>query len=334
MSEKLKIGVLGCASIAHRSIIPAIKQLPELFELVAVASRSKDKAGRFAGEFDCEAIEGYDNLIHSGNIDALYIPLPTGLHKEWINKALLAGKHVYAEKSIAKNHSDAKEMVDNAKKGELALMEGFMFQYHSQHRIVLDLIENGEIGELRYFSGSFGFPPLPEGDFRYDEELGGGVLMDAAGYPVRALHFLLGNDFRVKGSALYYDPKLKSELYGSAFLSDGKGMGATVSFGFDNFYQCRYEIWGQKGKIIADRAYTPKADYSPKIILEKPEGTKTIEVEPEDHFVRAFEEFHRIIKNPAGRLKHYEDILLQSETLEQIKNFEHGGLGHGRLEHG
>jgi len=324
MSQKIKIGVLGCAKIAQRSVIPAIKSLSDKFQLVAVASRSIDKADVFAREFTCEAIEGYESIINSSKIDALYIPLPTGLHKEWINKALLAGKHVYAEKSIAINLEDAKEMVHNARQKNLALMEGYMFQYHSQHKVVMDLIRSSAIGELRYFSSSFGFPPLAFDDFRYDESLGGGALMDAAGYPVRATHFILGNDFEVKGSAVFYDPKLNTSIYGSAFLSNSRGMGASISFGFDNYYQCRYEIWGEKGKIIANRAFTPKFDYSPEIIIEKPEGTKILHAEPDNHFIKAFEEFYSTIKNSMNKEKHYADIILQSKTLEQIKIFSKG----------
>ncbi|MDD4645724.1 MAG: Gfo/Idh/MocA family oxidoreductase [Bacteroidales bacterium] len=319
MSDVIKIGVLGCANIARNFVIPAIKCLPEKFELVAVSSRSADKAKTLASEFHCHAVEGYEKMIDSDEIDALYIPLPTGLHKEWINKALLAGKHVYAEKSIASDFTQAAEMVDHARQHNLALMEGFMFQYHSQHEIVFNLIKNGEIGEIRFFSASFGFPPLAKGNFRYDEHLGGGALMDAGGYPVRATHFILGNDFEVKGATLFIDPELKTNTYGSAFLTNSKGTGASVSFGFDNFYQCRYEIWGEKGKITAERAFTPKPDYKPKIIVEKPESTKVIEAEPDNHFIKSFEEFYRIICGSSDKNKHYSDILLQSKTLEQIK---------------
>jgi len=314
---------MGCANIAQRSVIPAILNLSEKFKLVAVASRTINKAAELARRFNCEAVEGYDNIINSDRIDALYIPLPTGLHKEWINKALSAGKHVYAEKAIARNLGDAKDMVREARQKNLALMEGYMFQYHSQHKIVQDLIRDGEIGGLRYFSSSFGFPPLEQNNFRYDKVLGGGALMDAAGYPVRATHFILGNDFEVKGATLHYDSKLDSSIYGSAFLSNSNGMGATVSFGFDNFYQCRYEIWGEKGKIIVEKAFTPRFDESPAIILEKPEGTKTIKAEPDNHFVKAFEEFHHAVFDRATKEKNYNDIVLQSKTLEQIEILNH-----------
>lgn len=319
MSDPIKIGVLGCANIAQRSVIPAIKSLPEKFELIAVASRTLAKAKVFAEEFNCLAVEGYENLVNSELVDALYIPLPTGLHKEWVNRALMAGKHVYAEKSIASNLMDAEEMVLNAEEMNLALMEGFMFQYHQQHQVVKDLINNGAIGSLRHFTSAFGFPPLGDDNFRYDEVIGGGALLDAAAYPVRAVHFMLGADFEVKGASVYYDPDLNTSIYGSAFLSDSKGIGAAISFGFDNFYQCRYELWGEKGKIIADRAFTPRSDYSPTISIMKPEGTETIEVNPENHFIRAFEEFYQTISKSVNRKKHYSEILLQSKTLEQIK---------------
>lgn len=287
MSDRIKIGVLGCANIAQRSVIPAITSLPEKFELIAVASRTLAKATEFANEFNCLAIEGYENLINSELVDALYIPLPTGLHKEWVNKALLKGLHVYAEKSIASNLTEAEEMVLNADKMNLALMEGFMFQYHHQHQVVKDLISKGEIGNIRYFTSSFGFPPLGENNFRYDELIGGGALLDAAAYTVRAVHFLLGSNFEVKGASVYYDPHLNTSIYGSAFLSDTQGIGAAISFGFDNFYQCSYELWGEKGKIIANRAFTPRFDYSPTISIIKPEGTHTIEVDPENHFIKS-----------------------------------------------
>ena len=320
MPGKIKIGVLGCASIAHRSIIPAIKDLSAKFKLVAVASRSIDKAELFAKEFNCEAVTGYDNLINSDKIDALYIPLPTGLHKEWIKKALLADKHVYAEKSIALNLTEANEMVGIAKQKNLALMEGYAFQYHSQHRLVLNLIEDKEIGDIRHFSSSFGFPPLSYDNFRYNDVLGGGALMDSAGYPVRATHLILGNDFEVKGSTLFYDPKMRTNIYGSAFLSNLKGLGASISFGFDNFYQCRYELWGEKGKIIADHAFTPKSDYSPKIFIETHKGIKVIQAEPDNQFIKAFEEFFNILNNFKDKDKHYNDIVLQSKSLEEIRN--------------
>jgi predicted dehydrogenase len=319
MMKKLNIAVMGCAGIALRSMIPAIKATPE-WNLVAVASRTKEKAGQFAGKFDCEAVVGYKNLLHRDDIDAIYLPLPTGLHDEWINKCLTAGKHVLAEKSIAANYHSAKTMVVAAQSKNLVLMEDFMFQYHSQHKFVFELLQNNEIGEVRVFRASFGFPPLPKNDFRYDEQVGGGALMDAAGYTVRAVHFILGDDFVVKASNLFIDPETGTNIFGGAFLTNQKGISAQLGFGFDHFYQCNYEIWGSKGKIIADRAFTPKVDYSPVIIVEKQGERHEYLMKPDNHFIGSLHEFHRAITEHDAE-KHYHDILLQSKTLEDIRTF-------------
>lgn len=321
MSKKIRIGVMGCAAIAERSIIPAIQKLSDKFELVCIASRSENKALQFSKQFSCKPVFGYEKLLNE-DIDAIYLPLPTGLHDEWIMKALLKGKHVYAEKSITFTFDSANEMVNLSKKSDLALMEGYMFQYHPQHNIVKSMISDGEIGELRCFRSSFCFPPLGDNNFRYDSKIGGGVLYDAAGYPLRAAHFILGLDFEVTSAALHTDKKIGTEIYGSAFLKNKKGLGAQITFGFDNYYQCNYEILGSNGKITVNRAFTPGANFSPTIIVEKNgEEEKILTVEPCNHFEKSMSEFYRIINKKEDRNKHYNEILIQSESLELIKKY-------------
>ena len=140
--SNLRIGVLGCANIARRSVIPAIKSIVE-YDLIAIASRTKEKASEFATEFDCEAVEGYQKLLDRKDIDVIYMPLPTGLHEEWVMKALEAGKHILIEKSLAMDYASAKRMVDMARQKGLLIMENFMFLYHKQHQFVKDLIDKG-----------------------------------------------------------------------------------------------------------------------------------------------------------------------------------------------
>jgi dTDP-3,4-didehydro-2,6-dideoxy-alpha-D-glucose 3-reductase len=315
--SKAKIGVMGCAAIARRSVIPAIKYLSREFELVVVSSRTKEKAELMATEFGCEAVVGYENLLDQ-DIDAVYMPLPTGLHDEWVNRALSAGKHVYVEKSIAFTLESATKMVENAKRNNVALMEGYMFLYHTQHQQVEKIIQAGEIGEIRSFRSAFGFPPLAQDNFRYDHEMGGGVVFDAAGYTVRAAHHFLGNDLEVVSSSLSYDPVHKTHQFGDAMLKNKRGLGAHVSFGFDNFYQCFYEFWGSKGKLTAERAFTSGPDFEPALILENNKGRQQIIAEKCNHFVGAMQEFNRIIKLSSDRHAHYNQILTQSRALDHI----------------
>jgi dTDP-3,4-didehydro-2,6-dideoxy-alpha-D-glucose 3-reductase len=315
--KNLNIAIMGCAGIAQRSMIPAIKAVPE-WNLVAVASRSQEKADIFAGQFECEAVVGYENLLNRSNIDAIYMPLPTGLHHEWITKSLKAGKHVLAEKSIAYDYASAVEMVNIAKANNLVLMEDFMFQYHSQHQFVFELLRKGEIGEVRVFRANFAFPPMPETNFRYDVRIGGGALLDAAGYTVRAVHFVMGDEFEVKAANLFIDPETGTNIYGGAFLDNGKGISAQIAFGMDHYYQCNYEIWGSKGKITADRAFTPKPDYSPLIIVEKQDQRDEHRMPPDNHFIGSLKEFCRAISSCDAE-KHYNEVLLQSKTLDDIR---------------
>ena len=318
--RRLRVGILGCAMIARRSVAPALLRLTDRFELAAVASRDADKARAFAGEFGCQAVTGYAALIARGDIDALYVPLPTGLHREWVGRAIAAGKHCYVEKSFAATPGEAETLVDAARERGVAVLEGYMFLYHRQQAMVAESLRMGAIGDLRHFHGGFGFPPLPADDFRYDEQVGGGVLMDAAGYPLRAAHHLLGEGLEVRAASVRCDPRTGTSLWGSAFLADGSGLGASIAFGFDNFYQCRYELWGSTGKLVAERAYTPGPAFSPRLILETAQGRREIQVAPDDHFVGALQAFAQAIFEPARRERHYREILVQSRSLQAIRD--------------
>ncbi len=171
----------------------------QLYLISAIASRTVEKATKFSKIYNCTPIFSYDDLLNQ-NIDAIYIPLPTGLHHEWVIKALKKGIHVYAEKSLAISYESAFEMVDIAKQNKLVLMEGYMFQFHPQHSLVKKLLSENAIGEVRSFRSSFGFPPLQSNNFRYNQSLGGGSLLDAGGYTHKALNFLLVDSFKVFAS--------------------------------------------------------------------------------------------------------------------------------------
>ncbi|MCP5046871.1 MAG: Gfo/Idh/MocA family oxidoreductase [bacterium] len=315
--EKIRIGVMGCANIAYRSVAPAIWSIPQL-ELVAAASRTRENAQRFANTFGCEAVVGYKNLLSRDDIDAVYMPLPTGLHHEWIPKCLESGRHVLAEKSLACDYESAKQMVEKAKETGLLLMENYMFQYHSQHQFVRNMIKSGEIGEIRGFRSSFGFPPLSPDNFRYNAGLGGGALLDAGGYPVKAAQFFLGHDLKAKGADLFCDKKRNVDIYGSAYLSAPGNLGVEISFGFDNFYQCNYEIWGSRGKLFVERAFTPPSNFKPTIITEQQDSRRQFQVKADNHFVNCLNEFYRAIEEEDFQ-KHLEDVLNQARLLDEIR---------------
>lgn len=309
---------MGCASIAQHSVIPAIKSLTNHFDLVAIASRTNEKALKYSQIFSALPVVGYENLLDRDDIDAIYMPLPSGLNQEWIAKALDAGKHVFAEKSLTLNFGEAQKIIELAKLKNLVLMEDFMFKYHSQHKIVWENLQKGKIGSLRLFRSQFCFPPLNDDNFRYNKDLGGGSLLDAGAYTVMASRWFLGSKQDVLSSVLYINATKDIDIYGNATLQNKNGIISQLSFGFDNFYQCNYEFLGSKGRIFAEKAFTPKSNELTHILLDCPEYKHINKILPDNHFVNILKEFYlSIIEH--NYEPHYKDILDQSKILTEIR---------------
>lgn len=315
----IRIGIMGCAAIARRSLAPAMKGLPDRFELVAAASRSEEKARAFASGAGCEPVAGYDKLLERGDLDAVYIPLPTGLHEEWVLRALDAGRHVLAEKSLACNLASAEKMVAKARQRNRLLMEEFMFCHHSQHEFVRKLLADGQMGELRVLRSSFGFPPLAPDNIRYVAALGGGALLDAGSYTLRTAQLFLGPEIRVLGAHLNLDRARGIDLGGAALLRDAAGVTAQVAFGFDHFYQCSYELWGSAGRIIVPRAFTAPPGFAPQVILEKQGKREEFTLPADDHFRNILIAFAQSVTS--GNFEpHWEACLTQARLMQQVRD--------------
>lgn len=316
---KVKIGVMGCASIAKRLMIPAIQNLHEHFELLAIASRSEEKAFAFAESFGIEPIVGYENLLNIKEIDAIYLPLPTGIHFEWISKCLTAGKHVLVEKSFALDYSDAKSLVAEARDKDLVVMENFMFMHHSQHNFTWQKLKNNLLGEVRLIRSQFGFPPLAKNNFRYDKDAGGGSLLDAGAYTVKLSQWLLGPNLEVASAVLYINKKMGIDLYGNATLRNDAGIVAQISFGFDNAYQCNYEIWGSKGYLVAERAFTPKPFEEPVITITVGGEKDIVKLPRDNHFENVLQRFREMIETKDID-SYYSELLDQSRLMDDISS--------------
>ena len=314
----LRMGVMGCAAIAERSLIPAMQALPERFQVVAVASRSSDKARRVGARFHCEPVSGYERLLEREDIDAVYVPLPTGLHEEWILRTLMAGKHVFAEKSLAVSLESASRIIAAAREHNLLVMEDFMFCHHSQHDSVRRLAAEGQIGELRTMRSSFGFPPLGADNFRYSKALGGGALLDVGAYTLKAAQMFLASDLKVIGAHRTLSPA-GVDLAGAALLRDSKGVTAQVAFGFEHFYQCNYELWGSTGKITVERSFTPPAGFAPRVVLERPGKREEFTLPPDDHFRNILTHFSDSVAMQDFR-PHWDANLAQAALVQQVQD--------------
>ena len=316
--SRLRIGVMGCSGFARRAMLPALKQCGEL-ELVAVASRSADKADRMAAEFGCRGVAGYGELLKRSDVDAVYVPLPTGLHEEWCSKALQAGKHLLVEKSFAATAAAAAAMAELARRGNRLVVENFQFQTHSQWARLASFMALGEIGEVHLVRSTFGFPPLPKDNFRWNPALGGGALLDAGAYMAKVSQLLLGEGLEVRGASLQMDDETGVDRYGEALLRNAQGQAAQVAFGFDYFYQCRVELLGTKGKVSAGRVFTAPPDFAPTLSIETPEGTRQETLAPDNAYANMWRRFAAAAASGDYR-RHLEILLDQARLLGEIRS--------------
>lgn len=326
MEKKIRIGILGCANIAKKSAIYAFQAIDNA-EVISIASRDKKKAKEFASFFSIPFVDSYESLLKNHQVDAVYIPLPIGLHKEWVIKAIKAGKHVISEKSLTTDFQSAKKIVKTAKAARIVLYENFICDFHPQHQKVISLINKGEIGKPFLFRSYFCIPMMDKDNFRYNKNLGGSSLYEVGWYPVfMARKILEGEPISVMAH-LFYDKKKGIDMAGVAQLTFKDEETAQIAFSLDSLYQNNYSLLGTKGLINVKRAHTIPLDMKPQIELIKNEGQKElvtqIDVPAFNHFELIFEDFCKTIldneNNPRKREQIYTGLLAQAKVQEAIK---------------
>ena len=190
----MRIGVLGAARIAPAALVkPA--QVVDGVEVGAVAARDRRRAEAFAARHGVPAVhDSYASLLADPSLDAVYIPLPNGLHAQWTLAALKAGKHVLCEKPFTSNAAQAREVAAAADGTGLVVMEAFHYRYHPLARRMAELVRGGELGRIERVETAMCFPLPRFSDIRYDFSLAGGALMDAGCYAVHAMRLLAPGD--------------------------------------------------------------------------------------------------------------------------------------------
>jgi predicted dehydrogenase len=189
--EPLRIGTLGAARITPTALIRPAGRVPEV-EVVAVAARDRERAETFARKHKIPTVHGsYDELIADPDVDAIYNPLPNGLHGRWTLAALKAGKPVLCEKPLTANADEAEQVAAAARDTGLVVMEAFHYRYHPLVDRVLEIIR-GELGPLRRVETRMCIPLPSRKDIRYQLNLAGGAVMDVGCYAIHQARTLAG----------------------------------------------------------------------------------------------------------------------------------------------
>ncbi len=324
----IRIGILGCAKVVEKNAIPSLQNLSN-GKLTAIAGRNQEKTSEWARKYNLIPFNTYEELLASPDIDAVYIPLPIGLHEPWVIAAANNHKHIICEKSLSTSLESTNRMIQACKKNNVILYENFMCTYHPQHEFVRDTITKGIIGKARLYKSYFGFPPFEKESFRYQPNLGGGSLNDAGAYTICMAREIFQTEPIAITATLEIDEKTGVDIHGSMLLEFPHNQTALTSFGFDQVYQNNYEIWGQKGLIKLNRAFSIPPTLEPPIELITNENmTQKIEnprVPAFNQFEAIFADFIHTICNQNSKAtaeKHYtriQNILNQARCLEAAR---------------
>lgn len=336
----MKLAVLCPSEIAFRRFMPALQQVEgieyigvgvataqercegvegALPELQADAVRDQEEfAGRFFEQYGGAVYASYQDVLTDSSIDAIYIPLPPGLHYIWANRALGQGKHVLLEKPFTSELSSTQLLISLSREKDLAVHENYMFAFHSQIDYVRGILAERKLGEVRLVRIDFGFPFRGSNDFRYSKSLGGGALLDCGGYTIKLASLLLGSSATVSTSRLNFGRGLEVDLYGSATLENDEGLVVQVSFGMDNDYRCDIDVWGSEATLHSGRILTAPNGYEPTMILRS-NGEEVLTTLPaDDSFKKSLDHFVACVENDTIREENRVSILRQASLVQDI----------------
>lgn len=219
--KKIKWGILSTADIGRTKVIPAIQRSASS-EVVAIASRNLDRASEVATELGIAKPYGsYEEMLADPDIDAIYNPLPNHLHVETTIAAANAGKHVLCEKPIGLNADEARRLRDCP--SDILIAEAYMVRFHSQWHRVRELVQSGELGEVRAIQAAFSYCNLDPDSVRNRPELGGGSILDIGCYPVTSGRFFFGCEPKRVTALVDRDLKFGTDRQVSVLVDFGEG---------------------------------------------------------------------------------------------------------------
>ncbi len=255
----LRIGILGAARIAPAALIRPARHV-EGVEVVAVAARDPERARAFAHKHHVPRIlDTYDQLVADPQIDAVYNPLPNGLHGHWTKAALAAGKHVLCEKPFTADADEARDVAREAAGTGLVVMEAFHYRYHPLAARLVQIVGGGELGPVERIEISFSAPLAKRGDIRYRLDLAGGALMDMGCYTVSLLRTLSGREPRVvKARAKLSSPGVDRAMRADYELPGGGTARTRCSMFSSSVLAMHATVTGQDGQLRVFNPFAPQ----------------------------------------------------------------------------
>lgn len=257
-NQTVQWGILGCARIAATALIPGIRGSAN-GEVLAVASRDLTKAKEYARKFGIPRAYGsYEELLDDAEIQAVCVPLPNSLHKEWTLKAAEKGKHVLCEKPIACCEVDAQEMDEACRQHGVLLMEAFAQRFHPQYLRAQELIQEGRIGRILRITTAMSRSLYPAEDIRMNPKLGGGALMDLGCYCINTARHLVGSEPILVFATHEIGPSgVDERTTGTLYFPEGEMLQFDTNLYLqDKHFEQGCTVYGETGSIHIPQAFS------------------------------------------------------------------------------
>ena len=279
----MNILIIGFSSIVQRRVLPALISLPEI-DRISIASRRALPIDVISPEKRGKVYLGYSNALSECESCLAYVSLPNSMHAEWASCALDAGFHVIIDKPSVTDISEAGKLVEIAERKGLCLSEANVWHYHPLTQAMKNVVDKEESAPL-LLSARFSSPTLDPENFRYNLDMGSGILLDRGSYVVSCGRFFFGGPAKeIICRVVSFDRKGEVDISSSVTMVYPGGSVLQGFFSLGAEYRNTLSIIGSSYYLDADRIFTPPADYKGIINVRRNNQEETIPVPAADTF--------------------------------------------------
>lgn len=325
--KTVRWGVLGCSGIGKSRTIPGLLSC-ENAELYAIAGRNEEKLKVYAEPFAPKKLyTDYQALLDDENVDAVYLPLPNGIHMEWVKKAAAAGKHILCEKPMALTEEQVREMFAAAKEHGVLLEEAYAYRHAQLVQKVKEIVDSGAIGRIRYLESKHSTFDTKRSGIRYQKGNGGGAVYDVTCYNVSLASYLFGKDPEDMSVYCGFDKETGVDVSDAVMLRYEEGVTAMLYAGLDAYRRGCYSILGETGRIDVDHKFNSSGVCHIRVSTgARPQGAEYVDettteytIWVDDNYKKEIELFSDAVLNGSALTVSEEESLRTARVCDAIR---------------
>ena len=325
--KTVRWGVLGCSGIGKSRTIPGLLAC-ENAELYAIAGRNEEKLKAYAEPFAPKKLyTDYQALLDDENVDAVYLPLPNGIHMEWVKKAAAAGKHILCEKPMALTEEQVREMFAAAKEHGVLLEEAYAYRHAQLVQKVKEIVDSGAIGRIRYLESKHSTFDTNRSGIRYQKGNGGGAVYDVTCYNVSLASYLFGKDPEDMSVYCGFDKETGVDVSDAVMLRYEEGVTAMLYAGLDAYRRGCYSILGETGRIDVDHKFNSSGVCDIRVSTgARPQGAEYVDettteytIWVDDNYKKEIELFSDAVLNGSALTVSEEESLRTARVCDAIR---------------